>query len=56
MLRDQTIGDCLQISYDEEHWNRTHPNEKPIQIPMDFTEDILEKKSFFVKKEMKKAS
>jgi hypothetical protein len=54
MLREQMVGDGLQISYDQDHWNRTHPNEKPIQIPLDFTDDVLERKS--LKKELKKAS
>jgi len=55
-LRNQTIGDCLQISFDEYHWNRTHPAEEPINIPMDFTEDVLERMSIFVKEQqMKKA-
>lgn len=38
--REQMIGDGLQLTYDADHWNSIHPDEEPIQIPMDFTLDI----------------
>jgi len=38
--REQMIGDGLQLTYDADHWNNIHPDEEPIQIPMDFTDDI----------------
>lgn len=38
--RDQMVGEALQISRDTNHWNRTHPDDEPIQIPLDFTEDV----------------
>lgn len=40
MRREQMVADGLQLTYDADHWNRIHPNEEPIQIPMDFTDDI----------------
>jgi len=38
--REQMVGDGLQLSFDADHWNSINPNEEPIQIPLDFTEDI----------------
>jgi hypothetical protein len=38
--REQMVGDGLQLSLDLDHWNATHPTEKPIEIPMDLTLDI----------------
>lgn len=38
--REQMVGDGLQLSLDADHWNSIHPNEEPIVVPMDFTEDI----------------
>ncbi|VVE64575.1 hypothetical protein PCA31118_01651 [Pandoraea captiosa] len=38
--REQMIGDGLQLTLDSDHWNSIHPEEEPITIPMDFTEDI----------------
>lgn len=38
--RDQMIGDGLQLTLDEDHWNRINPNEEPIRLPMDFGPDI----------------
>ncbi len=43
--REQMIGDGLQLTLDADHWNSIHEDEDPIQIPMDFTEDIEERKS-----------
>ena len=34
------IGDGLQLTLDADHWNRIHPAEKPIQIPLDFHDDV----------------
>ncbi|MGA2402464.1 MAG: hypothetical protein ABSG91_12290 [Syntrophobacteraceae bacterium] len=45
MRREQMVGDGLQVTYDADHWNNIHPDEKPIIIPMDFTEDIEERKN-----------
>ena len=38
--REQMVGDGLQLSLDADHWNSIHPNEQPIQIELDFTEDV----------------
>ena len=38
--REQMIGDGLQLTFDQEHWNRVNPKDEPINLPMDFTEDI----------------
>jgi hypothetical protein len=38
--REQMVGDAVQLSFDAEHWNTAHPAEEPIEIPMDFTEDV----------------
>ncbi len=38
--REQMVGDGLQLTLDADHWNRINPRDEPIQIPMDFTDDI----------------
>lgn len=38
--REQMVGDGLQLTFDQEHWSRIHPNEEPIKLPMDLTPDI----------------
>lgn len=43
--RDQIIGDALQLSLDLDHWNSINPSEEPIDIPLDFTEDVEERKN-----------
>lgn len=45
LRREQMIGDGLQLTLDSDHWNSIHPDEEPIVIPMDFTEDIEERKN-----------
>lgn len=42
--RDQMIGDGLQLTFDADHWNNTNPLEAPIVIPLDFTDDVAERK------------
>jgi hypothetical protein len=42
--REQMIGDGLQLSLDADHWNRINSTEEPIQIPLDFTDDVIERK------------
>jgi len=44
MRREQMVCDGLQLSYDADHWNSKNPSEKPIQLVLDFTEDIEERK------------
>jgi hypothetical protein len=38
--REQMVGDAVQLSFDAEHWSLSHPKETPIEIPLDFTEDV----------------
>ncbi len=38
--REQMVGDGLQLSFDQDHWNRIHEGEEPIDLPMDLTFDI----------------
>ena len=38
--REQMVGDAVQLSFDAEHWNLSHPQEEPINAPLDFTEDV----------------
>ena len=38
--RQQMVGDALQLDLDAEHWNNINPNEVPIQLPLDFTDDV----------------
>ena len=43
--REQMVGDGLQLTLDADHWNSEHSNEEPIQIPLDFTDDIMWRKN-----------
>ena len=43
--REQMVGDAVQLSLDQEHWNRIHPNEEPIQLQFDLTFDLNLRKS-----------
>lgn len=54
MRREQVVGDCLQLSFDQDHWNSIRREEAPIIIPMDFTDDVIERKH--APKKFKKAS
>jgi hypothetical protein len=38
--REQMVGDALQLSLDAEHWNNVHTAEEPINIELDFTDDV----------------
>lgn len=38
--REQTVGDMLQLTFDADHWNSIHPDEEPIVIPTDLTDDV----------------
>lgn len=40
MRREQMVSDGLMLTYDQDHWNSQHPDEKPIQLPLDLTFDI----------------
>jgi hypothetical protein len=43
--REQVIGDCLQLQIDVEAYNAMNALEKPIQLILDFTEDVAEKRA-----------
>ena len=43
--REQMVGDALSLDHDAEHWNNMHPDEEPIQLPLDFTDDVEWKKN-----------
>ena len=38
--REQIVGEVLQLTFDAEHWNNIHPDETPIVMPTDFTDDV----------------
>jgi hypothetical protein len=38
--REQMVGDGLQLTLDAMHWNGIHPSEEPINLPLDFTDDV----------------
>ena len=40
MRREQIVGDALQLSFDADHWNSIHPEDEPILMPLDFTDDV----------------
>ncbi|MES2101453.1 MAG: hypothetical protein V4569_16630 [Pseudomonadota bacterium] len=39
--REQVVGDVVSIADDQDHWNRLHPADEPIQLPFDFELDVL---------------
>lgn len=41
--RQQMIGDGTQLKIDEKIWNARNPNEEPLQMIMDFTDDVEER-------------
>ena len=40
--RQQIVGDCHQLKLDADSFNENRPDEKPIQIRFDFTDDLAE--------------
>ncbi|MFT9331918.1 MAG: hypothetical protein ABF533_07830 [Acetobacter persici] len=40
--RQSIVGDCFQIKQDVDHFNDERQDEEPIQIILDFTEDVAE--------------
>ena len=38
--REQMVGDAWSIACIQDHWNRIHPDDEPIQMEMDFGPDI----------------
>jgi len=43
--REGMVDDGVQLSLDLDHWNSIHPNEKPIELPWDLTDDISWRKN-----------
>lgn len=43
--REQVIGDCLQLQIDVEVYNSKNPLEKPIQLILDFADDVAERRA-----------
>jgi hypothetical protein len=41
--RQQMVGDATHLKIDEMIWNSKNPNEQPIQLVMDFTDDVEER-------------
>ena len=39
-FRDQIAGEVFRLSNTLDHWSRTHPNEEPVQVPLDFGPDV----------------
>jgi len=40
--REQIVGDCRQLDRDAAYYNKLHPENEPIQLVFDFTEDVEE--------------
>ena len=38
--REQMVGDGVQLTFDLMFWNKMHPNDAPINLPMDLSPDI----------------
>lgn len=38
--REQIVSDGYNLQLDLDHWNRVHPEQEPITLPMDITLDI----------------
>jgi hypothetical protein len=39
--REQMVGDAVQLTFDVLHWNSVNEDAQPIEMPMDFTDDVL---------------
>ncbi|WP_142847256.1 hypothetical protein [Telmatospirillum sp. J64-1] len=40
--RQQIVGDCVQLSRDVASYNEEHADQQPIQLVLDFTDDVRE--------------
>lgn len=40
LRREQMVGDALQLTFDMMHWNRINPKDEPIDMPLDFVDDV----------------
>ncbi len=47
--REQIVGDCVQLSTDVEVYNDLHKEREPIQILMDFRDDVEERRFWNIK-------
>lgn len=43
--REQIVGDCMQLKTDVDAYNERNPKAEPIQLLLDFTDDIAEKRA-----------
>lgn len=43
--REQMVGDAVSLSDDALRWNRMHPTDEQIQIPLDFDFDVMLKRN-----------
>ena len=43
--REQIVGDAYHMDLDLEHWNSINPMDNPIQMSLDLTDDVAERKS-----------
>lgn len=43
--REQAVDDVWRVNCDAEHWSNVNPGQASIQIPLDFTPDIEERKN-----------
>jgi hypothetical protein len=41
--RQQMVGDAVHLKIDEMIWNDKHPDAQPIQLVINFTEDVEER-------------
>jgi len=48
--RQQIVGDCFQLKTDVDVYNGKNPEQKPIQVPLDFSYDVEELQLPFKKK------
>ena len=45
LRREQAVGDAYHLQLDADHWNSSNPSEESIQIELDFTPDVEERKA-----------
>ena len=42
--REQIVGDCVQLAVDVEVYNDMHKEQEPIQMLLDFRDDVAERR------------
>jgi hypothetical protein len=45
LRREQVIGDAYHMELDADHWNAAHAGDEPLQLVLDFTADVAERKA-----------